>query len=160
WDDPSVRDWGAAERGTWSMHQRLIRGQLAVSERCAFSRKCIVMTGGTSGIGRQTLKLLLSEPGNFTVFLLARSSPRVRPVRGSDWRSRTLIGRASSLLIAPAGRSCAGSDGAGLMWGGLGRPLPNELEPRPPHAPQRPPGGEQKFLSTACNKAGCKAPIL
>src|SRR5262245_55861030 len=65
------------------MHQRLIRGQLAVSERCAFSRKCIVMTGGTSGIGRQTLKLLLSEPGNFTVFLLARSSPRVNELKAS-----------------------------------------------------------------------------
>jgi NAD(P)-dependent dehydrogenase (short-subunit alcohol dehydrogenase family) len=39
------------------------------------------MTGGTSGIGRQTLKLLLSEPGNFSVILLARSSPRVDEIR-------------------------------------------------------------------------------
>ena len=64
-----------------SMRDCLIRGQLAVPERRAFTRKCVVMTGGTSGIGRRTLKLLLSESGNFTVILLARSSPRVGELR-------------------------------------------------------------------------------
>jgi len=63
------------------MHDCLIRGQLAAPERCAVTRKWVVMTGGTSGIGRQTLKLLLSEPGNFAVILLARSSARVDELR-------------------------------------------------------------------------------
>jgi NAD(P)-dependent dehydrogenase (short-subunit alcohol dehydrogenase family) len=65
------------------MRDCLIRGQLAVPERRSVARKCVVLTGGTSGIGRQTLKLLLGDPGNFSVILLARSSPRVDEIRAS-----------------------------------------------------------------------------
>jgi len=77
------------------MRDCLIRGPLAASERCGVSRKCVVMTGGTSGIGRQTLKLLLSESGTFSVLLLARSSPRVEEL----W---ALPGAAERLAIVDA----------------------------------------------------------
>jgi NAD(P)-dependent dehydrogenase (short-subunit alcohol dehydrogenase family) len=77
------------------MRDCLIRGPLAASERCGVSRKCVVMTGGTSGIGRQTLKLLLSESGTFSVLVLARSSPRVEEL----W---ALPGAAERLAIVDA----------------------------------------------------------
>ena len=46
------------------MHERLIRRQLATAKRGP--PQVDGDDGGTSGIGGQTLKLVLSEPGNLT----------------------------------------------------------------------------------------------
>lgn len=52
-------------------------GRFAGSDRFGAVQKCLVMTGGTSGIGRRALQTLLSERANWTVILLARPSPRI-----------------------------------------------------------------------------------
>jgi NAD(P)-dependent dehydrogenase (short-subunit alcohol dehydrogenase family) len=46
------------------------------------SHKRLVMTGGTSGIGRRVLKRLLAEYQNWTIILLARQSGRTRELSG------------------------------------------------------------------------------
>ena len=58
----------------------------------AVDRTYLVMTGGTSGIGRRVLKRLLMERREWTIILLARSSPRARELQAlSDTRRITLI---------------------------------------------------------------------
>src|SRR6266702_1900903 len=52
-------------------------GRFAGSKRFGAIQKGLVMTGGTSGIGRDVVRRLLSERANWTVILLARPSPRV-----------------------------------------------------------------------------------
>ena len=49
---------------------------LAGGDRFGAAQKCLVMTGGTSGIGRYALRTLLAERPNWTVILLARPSLR------------------------------------------------------------------------------------
>jgi NADP-dependent 3-hydroxy acid dehydrogenase YdfG len=47
------------------------------SDRFGPAQKCLVMTGGTSGIGRRALQTLLGERPNWSVILFARASPRL-----------------------------------------------------------------------------------
>src|SRR5215468_52384 len=52
-----------------------------------YARKRLVMTGGTSGIGRRVVERLLAEYPGWTIILLARLSPRsrgLRQLRGSE----------------------------------------------------------------------------
>jgi NAD(P)-dependent dehydrogenase (short-subunit alcohol dehydrogenase family) len=44
--------------------------------RSGSGERCLVMTGGTSGIGRRVLRKLLSERVNWSVILFARPSPQ------------------------------------------------------------------------------------
>jgi NAD(P)-dependent dehydrogenase (short-subunit alcohol dehydrogenase family) len=64
----------------------------AADDRPGAHRKCLVMTGGTSGIGRRALERLLAESADWEVILLARNSPRVDALR-------TLPGGADRLAI-------------------------------------------------------------
>ncbi len=62
---------------------------VAAAERFGAARKCLVMTGGTSGIGRRVLERLLRERANWIVILIARPSPRVDALKalpGADGR--------------------------------------------------------------------------
>jgi NAD(P)-dependent dehydrogenase (short-subunit alcohol dehydrogenase family) len=63
----------------------LRRGQSGASE------KYLVMTGGTSGIGRRALQQLLMEWPNWTIVLLARPSLRVEELRALPGASKRLI---------------------------------------------------------------------
>src|SRR5438552_3642497 len=52
-------------------------GVVADSAGTESGRKCLVMTGGTSGIGRRVVERLLHEFPDWSIILLARPSPRV-----------------------------------------------------------------------------------
>jgi len=81
-------------------------GQLA-ADPVAVTRKVLVMTGGTSGIGRRALELLLSASANWTVILLARCSPRVDELKalpGAGARLRVV--EADLANLAAVGRAC------------------------------------------------------
>lgn len=62
----------------------------------------MVMTGGTSGIGRGALRRLLSERANWTVILLARPSPRVDELK-------SLPGAGKRLAVIDADLASLGS---------------------------------------------------
>jgi len=75
---------------------------IAPSNRFGSVEKCLVMTGGTSGIGRSALRTLLSERGSWSVILLARPSPRVEALRA-------LMGAGQRLVIVDADLASLGS---------------------------------------------------
>src|SRR5262245_13559512 len=72
-----------------------VRMSIGVADTSKARRRCLVMTGGTSGIGRRTLEQLLREFANWSVVLLARPSPRVAELAG-------LPGAAERLTIVDA----------------------------------------------------------
>ena len=74
----------------------------AGSNRLGPVEKCLVMTGGTSGIGRRVLWKLLSERANWTVILFARQSPRVDALK-------TLPGASERLAIVNVDLASLGS---------------------------------------------------
>ena len=53
--------------------------------------KCLVMTGGTSGIGRIVLQRFLGERPNWTIILLARPSSRLDELKNLPAASKRLI---------------------------------------------------------------------
>ncbi len=53
--------------------------------------KCLVMTGGTSGIGRRALERLLAERPDWTIVLLARPSLRLDELKASPGASERLL---------------------------------------------------------------------
>jgi NAD(P)-dependent dehydrogenase (short-subunit alcohol dehydrogenase family) len=61
-----------------------------VSDRYGPAQKCLVMTGGTSGIGRRALQTLLAERANWSVILFARPSPRLDELKGLPGASNRL----------------------------------------------------------------------
>jgi NAD(P)-dependent dehydrogenase (short-subunit alcohol dehydrogenase family) len=71
------------------------RGSHAWGDRLGPSQKLLVMTGGTSGIGRRALQRLLDERPNWSVVLLARPSPRLEELRA-------LPGAANRLAVVDA----------------------------------------------------------
>jgi len=88
------------------MHDCLI-GQLAVANRCEVERKWLVMTGGTSGIGRRALKMLLRERVDWTIILLARSSPRVDELKALPGAGERLaVVDANLASLGSVGRAC------------------------------------------------------
>jgi NAD(P)-dependent dehydrogenase (short-subunit alcohol dehydrogenase family) len=81
---------------------------LAGSDRPRAAHKCLVMTGGTSGIGRRALRTLLGERPEWTVILLARSSLRVDELKalpGAAERLAIVDGDLASL--ASVDRACS-----------------------------------------------------
>src|SRR5258706_8243349 len=74
----------------------------AGSNRFGAVQKCLVMTGGTSGIGRSVLRRLLSERANWAVILLARPSPRVDELKA-------LPGAVTRLTVVDADLASLGS---------------------------------------------------
>ena len=69
--------------------------------------KCLVMTGGTSGIGRSVLRRLLGERANWSVILLARPSPRVDTLRALPGaEQRLVIVDADLASLASVDRAC------------------------------------------------------
>ena len=80
----------------------------AGSDRFRAAHKCLVMTGGTSGIGRRALRTLLGERPEWTVILLARSSLRVDELKalpGAAERLAIVDGDLASL--ASVDRACS-----------------------------------------------------
>src|SRR5262249_27392123 len=70
-------------------------------------RKWLVMTGGTSGIGRRALTRLLSEHVDWTVILLARSSPRVDELKALPGAGERLaVVDADLASLNSVGRAC------------------------------------------------------
>jgi NAD(P)-dependent dehydrogenase (short-subunit alcohol dehydrogenase family) len=62
---------------------------VAAIGRFEAGQKCLVMTGGTSGIGRRVVERLLRERPNWVIILIARPSPRVdalKALKGADRR--------------------------------------------------------------------------
>jgi NAD(P)-dependent dehydrogenase (short-subunit alcohol dehydrogenase family) len=53
--------------------------------------KCLVMTGGTSGIGRRVLERLLVERPDWTIFLLARPSARFDELKAMPGAGQRLL---------------------------------------------------------------------
>jgi NAD(P)-dependent dehydrogenase (short-subunit alcohol dehydrogenase family) len=70
--------------------------------RFGLAEKCLVMTGGTTGIGRRALRKLLSERANWSVILFARPSLRADSLK-------TLPGAANRLAIVHADLASLGS---------------------------------------------------
>lgn len=73
----------------------------AADERFGAAGKCLLMTGGSSGIGRRALERLLAERPNWDVILIARSSPRVDAMRalpGADKRLAVVDADLASLI--------------------------------------------------------------
>ena len=82
-------------------------GPLAGGDRFGAAQKCLVMTGGTSGIGRRALQTLLSERANWTVILLARPSPRVDALKAIPGASKRLaVVDADLASLASVDRAC------------------------------------------------------
>lgn len=54
-------------------------------------KRCLVMTGGTSGIGRRVLQRFLGERPNWTIILLARPSSRLDELKTLPAASKRLI---------------------------------------------------------------------
>ena len=54
-------------------------------------KRCLVMTGGTSGIGRRVLQRFLGERPNWTIILLARPSSRLNELKNLPAASTRLI---------------------------------------------------------------------
>ena len=82
-------------------------GPLGGSERLETVQKCLVMTGGTSGIGRRALRSLLSHRADWVVILLARPSPRVEELKalpGAD--QRLAVVDADLATLASVDRAC------------------------------------------------------
>lgn len=81
----------------------------------AGERKILVMTGGTSGIGRRALERLLGEQPQWTVLLLARPSERSQTLRDLPCAStRLLLVEADLANLGSVDRACA------EVVGGLG----------------------------------------
>jgi len=81
--------------------------ELAAKPPCACARKWLVMTGGTSGIGRRALKRLLSERVQWSVILLARSSPRVDALKAlSGAGERLAVVDADLASLSSVDRAC------------------------------------------------------
>jgi NAD(P)-dependent dehydrogenase (short-subunit alcohol dehydrogenase family) len=79
----------------------------AGSDRFGATHKCLVLTGGTSGIGRRALRTLLKERPNWTVILLARTSPRVDELKALPGASgRLAIIDADLASLASVDRAC------------------------------------------------------
>ena len=69
--------------------------------------KCLVMTGGTSGIGHRVLRKLLSERANWNVILFARPSPRVDALKALPGASgRLAIVNADLASLGSVDRAC------------------------------------------------------
>jgi NAD(P)-dependent dehydrogenase (short-subunit alcohol dehydrogenase family) len=82
-------------------------GSPAGGNRFGAAQKCLVMTGGTSGIGRRTLQTLLSERANWTVILLARPSPRVDALKAIPGASKRLaVVDADLASLASVAQAC------------------------------------------------------
>jgi NAD(P)-dependent dehydrogenase (short-subunit alcohol dehydrogenase family) len=75
---------------------------IAGGGRFGAAQKCLVLTGGTSGIGRRALQTLLGERANWAVILLARPSPRVDELKA-------LPGAAGRLAVVEADLASLGS---------------------------------------------------
>lgn len=69
--------------------------------------KCLVMTGGTSGIGRRVLERLLAERPDWSIVLLARPSARVDELKTVPGASERLITVQADLAsLGSVGRAC------------------------------------------------------
>jgi NAD(P)-dependent dehydrogenase (short-subunit alcohol dehydrogenase family) len=79
----------------------------AWSDRFGLAQKCLVMTGGTSGIGRRALQTLLGERPEWSVILFARSSPRLDELMALPGASgRLAIVDADLASLAAVDRAC------------------------------------------------------
>ncbi|TMJ74077.1 MAG: SDR family NAD(P)-dependent oxidoreductase, partial [Alphaproteobacteria bacterium] len=75
--------------------------------RSGSGERCLVMTGGTSGIGRRVLRKLLSERANWSVILLARPSPQADALGSLPGASERLaIVNADLASLGAVDRAC------------------------------------------------------
>ena len=77
-----------------------------VCARTISAHKRLVMTGGTSGIGRRVLERLLAEYQNWTIILLARQSARSRELGGMRRRERLTVIDADLASLKSVDRAC------------------------------------------------------
>jgi NAD(P)-dependent dehydrogenase (short-subunit alcohol dehydrogenase family) len=79
----------------------------AWSDRFGPSQKLLIMTGGTSGIGRRALQRLLHERPNWSIVLLARPSPRLEELRALPGAANRLaVVDADLTRLASVDRAC------------------------------------------------------
>jgi NAD(P)-dependent dehydrogenase (short-subunit alcohol dehydrogenase family) len=77
------------------------------NEQPGTTRKCLVMTGGTSGIGRRALQTVLSERLDWSVILFARPSLRLDELNGLPGASdRLAVVNADLTSLASVDRAC------------------------------------------------------
>ena len=77
-----------------------------VCARTISAHKRLVMTGGTSGIGRRVLERLLAEYQNWTIILLARQSARSRELGGMRRCERLTVIDADLASLKSVDRAC------------------------------------------------------
>jgi NAD(P)-dependent dehydrogenase (short-subunit alcohol dehydrogenase family) len=70
------------------------------------AHKCLVMTGGTSGIGRRVLERLLTRCQNWTIILLARQSARSRELWGMRHCERLTVIETDLASLKSVDRAC------------------------------------------------------
>lgn len=79
----------------------------AWSDRFGPAQKLLVMTGGTSGIGRRALQRLLAERPDWSVILMARPSPHLDELRAvPDAADRLTIVETDLARLASVDRAC------------------------------------------------------
>ena len=70
------------------------------------ARKRLVMTGGTSGIGRRIVERLLSEHSQWTIILVARPSLRAQELQALSDPERLTVIDADLASLRSTDRAC------------------------------------------------------